>query len=130
MEWEGRPAHLSSLRFDRAEWRADAACRGLDTAMFYPGPGADMAQARAVCASCDVSLECLRYALDHDEKFGIFGGRSERQRKQMRKGRGLSPRRCRLLSCQCSFVPRSSGQFYCSPDHVSRARTIAKRETG
>jgi WhiB family redox-sensing transcriptional regulator len=38
-----------------------------------------------VCRSCDVRAECLEYALEHDERFGIWGGMSERERRRLKR---------------------------------------------
>jgi WhiB family redox-sensing transcriptional regulator len=74
--------------FDPAEWQQDAACRNHPTSLFYPPHGVSHAQvdaARAICATCSVQEECLTYALDNKEIFGIWGGLSERQRRRIRR---------------------------------------------
>lgn len=71
---------------DRA-WVAFAQCAGMDTELFYPERGETTAFAKAVCAMCPVSAECLSYALDHGEKFGVWGGHSEHERRRLRRGR-------------------------------------------
>ena len=42
-------------------------------------------EAKRVCLTCDVRGECLEYALAHDERFGIWGGLSERERRKLKK---------------------------------------------
>jgi len=74
------------------EWRERANCKGIETSLFYPekgheGQGID---AKAVCWGCVVREECLSYALKIGERFGIWGGTSERQRKRMRAERLLA----------------------------------------
>lgn len=66
-------------------WMGAAECRDLDPELFYPTQGGDAASAKAVCAQCCVRLECLAYAIDNNERFGIWGGRSERERRRMRR---------------------------------------------
>ncbi len=70
-------------------WMADAACKEHDRDVFFPHRGQNdkLAEAKAVCAGCLVRLDCLGYAIDNDEKFGIWGGRSERERRRMRRAR-------------------------------------------
>lgn len=70
-------------------WRADAACRDAPPGLFFAGPHENdvAARAREVCASCPVRLECLEFALTHDERFGIWGGTSERERRRLRRAR-------------------------------------------
>ena len=68
-------------------WREHAACLGADTDLWYPERGERTAEAKAVCAACPVRAECLAFALDNGEKFGVWGGKSERQRRRMRSER-------------------------------------------
>lgn len=64
-----------------------AACRGLDTNLFFPTRGEDTAAAKAVCKRCAVKVECADWALANSEKFGIWGGTSERDRRSARRTR-------------------------------------------
>lgn len=67
------------------EWMVHANCRGVDPELFFPVRGASLAEARAVCAGCVVRADCLEYGLN--EKTGVFGGKSERERRTIRKQR-------------------------------------------
>ena len=51
----------------------------------FPEKGGSTREAKKVCLSCDVRGECLDYALAHDERFGIWGGLSERERRRLKK---------------------------------------------
>lgn len=64
-----------------------ANCIGMDPELFFPERGQSTREARECCRRCDVQAECLAYALNNDEKFGIWGGTSERQRRAMRRQR-------------------------------------------
>jgi WhiB family transcriptional regulator, redox-sensing transcriptional regulator len=77
---------------DRA-WQENANCLGVDPDLFFPERGASTREAKSVCRSCEVRLECLEYALSHGEKFGIWGGLSERERRRVRRERALARRR-------------------------------------
>jgi WhiB family redox-sensing transcriptional regulator len=66
-------------------WILEAACRGMSSEVFYPERGQDTHQAKMICMGCAVRVECLTFALETGEKFGIFGGTSERQRREMRR---------------------------------------------
>lgn len=68
-------------------WRQRAACRGLDPEIFFPERGESTREAKAVCAGCPVRPECLEYALDAREVNGIWGGKSERERRSIRRKR-------------------------------------------
>ncbi|MEM8904734.1 MAG: WhiB family transcriptional regulator [Actinomycetota bacterium] len=74
------------------DWRDAGACRDTSPDLFFPvgttGPALDqIAAAKRVCGECDVSAECLEYALATNQDTGIWGGRSEEERRQMRKAR-------------------------------------------
>lgn len=71
--------------FERPDWMADANCRGVDPDVFFPERGMDTSQVKAICRACDVQAECLAYALNGHERFGIWGGTSERERRRLRK---------------------------------------------
>jgi WhiB family redox-sensing transcriptional regulator len=66
-------------------WLDDAACRGMDAELFFPGRGEPSAAAKAVCRPCPVRFDCLSYALNNGEKHGIWGGLSERERRRLRR---------------------------------------------
>jgi WhiB family transcriptional regulator, redox-sensing transcriptional regulator len=68
-------------------WRLHAACRGVDTELFY-SPEGERRRARAareraakvICATCPVKAPCAAYALQHRERYGIWGGLTESER--------------------------------------------------
>lgn len=68
-------------------WQERAACRDSDPGIFFPERGDNAAVAKAVCLSCPVQAACLEYALVTFERFGVWGGKSERERRQMRNRR-------------------------------------------
>jgi WhiB family redox-sensing transcriptional regulator len=72
---------------DADGWRELAACRGVDPELFFPTRGEKVAAAKAVCSSCLVRTSCAEEALANGEKFGIWGGMSERERRRIRRQR-------------------------------------------
>jgi WhiB family redox-sensing transcriptional regulator len=74
-------------------WQERANCLGVDPDLFFPERGASTREAKGVCRGCEVRVECLEYALQHGEKFGIWGGLSERERRRVRRQRALERRR-------------------------------------
>jgi WhiB family transcriptional regulator, redox-sensing transcriptional regulator len=66
-------------------WQADALCAQTDPEAFFPEKGGSTRDAKKVCAACNVRSQCLEYALANDERFGIWGGLSERERRRLRK---------------------------------------------
>jgi WhiB family redox-sensing transcriptional regulator len=75
------------LMDDEAEpgWQERALCAQTDPEAFFPEKGGSTREAKKVCASCEVRVECLEYALANDERFGIWGGLSERERRRVKK---------------------------------------------
>jgi WhiB family redox-sensing transcriptional regulator len=66
-------------------WRADAACRGMDTAeVFFPARGQSVAPAMAICGGCPVQTECRTEAMVDPMNSGIWGATSHRQRRIIR----------------------------------------------
>ena len=65
-------------------WRDDAVCVGVDPDLFFPAGGASR-EAKAVCRTCPVRVECLEHAMRVPEKFGIWGGLSEKERRRLRR---------------------------------------------
>lgn len=66
-------------------WMARAACAGADTNLFFPERGESTSEAKAICASCPVAGDCLDYALRTNQRHGIWGGTSERDRRRSRR---------------------------------------------
>ncbi|MGB3732383.1 WhiB family transcriptional regulator [Microbacterium sp.] len=66
-------------------WQVDALCAQTDPEAFFPEKGGSTRDAKRICASCEVRSECLEYALSNDERFGIWGGLSERERRKLKR---------------------------------------------
>ena len=84
-------AHRAAANGER-RWQEQANCLWVDPDLFFPERGASTREAKAVCRSCEVQSDCLEYALAHGEKFGIWGGLSERERRRVRRARALERR--------------------------------------
>jgi len=66
-------------------WQERALCAQTDPEAFFPEKGGSTREAKKVCAACEVRAECLEYALANDERFGIWGGLSERERRKLKR---------------------------------------------
>ena len=66
-------------------WQERALCAQTDPEAFFPEKGGSTREAKRVCLSCEVRGECLEYALANDERFGIWGGLSERERRRVKR---------------------------------------------
>ncbi len=68
-------------------WQTDALCAQTDPEAFFPEKGGSTRDAKRICTTCEVKGQCLDYALQNDERFGIWGGLSERERRRLRRTR-------------------------------------------
>ena len=66
-------------------WQDRALCAQTDPEAFFPEKGGSTREAKRVCTGCEVRAECLEYALANDERFGIWGGLSERERRKLKR---------------------------------------------
>ncbi|WP_080796220.1 WhiB family transcriptional regulator [Corynebacterium pacaense] len=67
------------------EWQEQALCAQTDPEAFFPEKGGSTREAKRICQACPVRDECLEFALEHDERFGIWGGLSERERRRLKR---------------------------------------------
>lgn len=65
------------------DWRDYALCQEVDPEAFFPEKGGSTRDAKRICSRCEVKAECLEDALEHHERFGVRGGLSERERRQL-----------------------------------------------
>ena len=94
-DWEGDLSmDMVSLMYGPQErsWQTKANCMGVDPDLFFPERGASTREAKEVCRGCVVREDCLEYALANGEKFGIWGGLSERERRRLRRQRAMQRR--------------------------------------
>lgn len=70
------------------QWQERALCAQTDPEAFFPEKGGSTREAKRICLGCEVKDECLEYALANDERFGIWGGLSERERRRLKRGIG------------------------------------------
>jgi WhiB family redox-sensing transcriptional regulator len=74
------------------DWMLGATCRGRPDLFFAPDDSETRSErrrreaaAKSVCARCPVRMQCLMDALESDERFGIWGGLTERERRSLRR---------------------------------------------
>jgi WhiB family redox-sensing transcriptional regulator len=76
---------VADLIGDAPEWHERALCAQTDPEAFFPEKGGSTREAKRICARCEVKAECLEFALAQDERFGIWGGLSERERRKLKR---------------------------------------------
>jgi WhiB family redox-sensing transcriptional regulator len=91
----------------RGDWRALGACRDEDPELFFPvtstGPSArQVTIAKAVCGHCGVQRQCLRFALESRQDYGVWGGASEEERRLMRRAHSRARRQLRHMTAAAS----------------------------
>ena len=81
-------ARVVVMRTDEIDdlgWQDQALCAQTDPEAFFPEKGGSTREAKKICIGCEVKSECLEFALARDERFGIWGGMSERERRRLRR---------------------------------------------
>jgi WhiB family redox-sensing transcriptional regulator len=66
-------------------WMGAALCAQVDTELFFPELGKSSREAKRICNRCEVAPPCLEFALTTKQLFGVWGGRSERERRSLRR---------------------------------------------
>lgn len=84
--WMGLPTLIPAEQIEgELAWQVDALCAQTDPEAFFPEKGGSTRDAKKICGACEVKQECLDYAMSNDERFGIWGGLSERERRKLKK---------------------------------------------
>lgn len=115
-------------------WREQAACKHVDTNVFFPGRGQNHRtnQARQICMACPVITQCRQEILDAGweawAQHGMWGGLSENERRRIRTGRPAPATRTYIdrtcQRCDTTYTPNNSTQRWCS----TRCRDAARNE--
>lgn len=123
--------HVYPLRPSPGDWISRAPCRGA-YGVHFTEVGASSRKAKELCRSCPFTTECLRYALENREKYGIWGGLTEKER------RGLTP----LVPSKVEHRPfphgteagyqqhRRNNDTACVPCRMAHNDTNRRRATG
>ena len=76
---------VADLLGNAPEWQERALCSQTDPEAFFPEKGGSSREAKRICSDCPVRIECLNYALRRDERYGVWGGMSERERRRLKR---------------------------------------------
>ncbi len=71
-------------------WQELGLCAQTDPEAFFPEKGGSVAAAKQICSRCEVRIECLNYALDRGEVFGVWGGMTLRERNKTARRRSAA----------------------------------------
>ncbi|ARP74502.1 WhiB family transcriptional regulator [Streptomyces pluripotens] len=80
--------HFETINPADATRPAQALCAQTGPDFFFPEPGSSVREAKRICALCELRRACLDYALTNDERFGVWGGLSEKERLALRRVSG------------------------------------------
>ncbi len=72
------------------QWMDLGRCKDMPPTTFFPSDGVGVIAAQKICATCPVAEQCLRYALEENIEHGVWGGKSERERRRLKRGRRLN----------------------------------------
>lgn len=78
-------ALLSASAITLGPWAGRALCAGSDPEIFFPAHDDQGTEARQICGGCPVRAECLDYAIQADERHGIWGGLDPGERRNLRR---------------------------------------------
>lgn len=99
-----------------------ALCRQVGSDDFFPDKGGSVAEAKSVCANCPIIDACLEEALARDERFGVWGGRTERERRRIRRERGMTSAPVEVVA-GTSYDPERCGTEKGNRAHYRRGET-------
>ena len=66
-------------------WTKEALCAEVDPVIFFPEAGEKTVDAKRICRACNVKTQCLEYSITNNERFGIWGGLTEFDRRRLRR---------------------------------------------
>lgn len=111
-------------------WRTRALCDGLDPdeieAKFFPHQNSDGEEAKAICRHCPVARECLTYALETAQEFGVWGAMTEKERFVLRTGKNVPTMHARCGTYSGVSRHRKAGEDLCRP--CKEARNAYERD--
>lgn len=118
--------YTPSLSFEHETWMDGALCAQVDMELFFPPKGGSVRPAIAICKACDVIDECLAFAVEREERFGVWGGLTERARRPLYRRAAATAAQARARQgpkhnwahCPTCHEYVSLGQHYrWHPDH-------------
>ncbi|OCB15104.1 hypothetical protein A5689_26990 [Mycobacterium intracellulare subsp. yongonense] len=121
---------IGSFGLPDEDWINDALCPQVDADTFFVDKGESTKPAKSVCALCPVRAECLQYALDHDERFGVWGGLSERERRRLKRGIDVTPAHLNSHPASDACYQRGCDSPQCRAAHNAYERGLRRRKNG
>ena len=122
-------------------WQKDGTCRQVDVGdVFFPEAGGSTRSAKLICRNCPVISDCLSYALANDERHGVWGGFSARERYRISRGEHVpfripgeqKPKQAHNLCSECGELCEGRAKYCsdgCRIDVITRNRRERYRQT-
>jgi WhiB family redox-sensing transcriptional regulator len=82
----GNLIDLPSIGWKPQPWRSEAACKGEPVDVWFATQGHGVKVAKRICNTCPVRIDCLKWAVEEQINHGIYGGRTPRERRMLRRG--------------------------------------------
>lgn len=79
------------MDLQQRDWQQNGLCRGVDPEVFFPVAEEDAWRAKELCGACEVRERCLVTSLQNRERYGVWGGVTEKERQDMFR-RGVAQR--------------------------------------
>jgi WhiB family redox-sensing transcriptional regulator len=128
---------VTALPIEPQPWYDQAACLDpdVDPEIFFPGDGERAEPAKRICQGCPVMDECRDWALANDERFGVWGGLSERERRRVKKDSHWNRTKTHCtrdhpLSGDNLWVDPRTGERVCKACRAWRKRQHYARQRG
>ena len=116
---------LARLAAQPGDWQDRALCAQTDPEIFFPDKGESTTAAKRVCVGCEVRAECLQEALDRGERFGVWGGLSERERRDLAARLAAQPRRVRPCPVHGEELSGGPVLYHCPAGRLRHGVTAA-----
>jgi hypothetical protein len=87
-------------------------CSKVDPDTFFPEVGRNVREAKRICQDCPVRIDCLTWALDHSERYGVWGGKTYEERKHIKMGR--------VELVEVEVPPLDMSKYTCADGHGYR----------
>jgi hypothetical protein len=104
-------------------------CAQTDPEAFFPDNGGPTKAAKRICQGCEVRVQCLAYALKHRERYGVWGGLSERERRRALAAQGTPSHKQQLSDTRRDTARRMHAAGYCKADIVRALGSDYRRVT-
>jgi hypothetical protein len=119
---------LTELTTLGGDWHDRARCAETDPELFFPDKGESTRPAKRICGGCEVAAECLQEALDRGERFGVWGGLSERERRPLAARLDSQARRVRRCPAHGEEVSGGPVLYHCPAGRYGHGVTAADLE--